>query len=176
MTAGHAAVHMISTWLFAPSNAANAGCMCAPLLPCSNTYRPCDVLLVAAASNGQHISTIPPGLQTASLQLPSQRFIGSTIPAPPHHWQASTSSYQTSSTGGTACYDSGSSIVADKGGGVRLLPRIFTFGIGPYCNHYFLKRLAGMSMLSPDGQHSLCCSTLRELRTGALCYTLLGWS
>jgi hypothetical protein len=24
-----------------------------------------------------------------------------------------------------------------------LAPRIFTFGIGPYCNHYFLKRLAG---------------------------------
>lgn len=28
-------------------------------------------------------------------------------------------------------------------GGKKLAPRIFTFGIGPYCNHYFLKRLAG---------------------------------
>lgn len=25
-----------------------------------------------------------------------------------------------------------------------LAPRIYTFGIGPYCNHYFLKRLAAI--------------------------------
>jgi hypothetical protein len=35
-----------------------------------------------------------------------------------------------------------------------LAPRIFTFGIGPYCNHYFLKRLAGTGLQGRIGFHA----------------------
>jgi hypothetical protein len=67
-----------------------------------------------------------------------------TIPAGPpaaaaaagDAWHSNGSSITQPASGGGCFSSSGSS-------GNALTPRIFTFGIGPFCNHYFLKRLAG---------------------------------
>lgn len=80
-------------------------------------------------------------------------------PMPAQHSQAD-SLQQPSSNGSSALqsndtavptskwHSNGSSIAqpasSASSSGRRLEPRIFTFGIGPYCNHYFLKRLAGV--------------------------------
>lgn len=49
---------------------------------------------------------------------------------------------------GSSIAQPASGFSSDSAGGKRLEPRIFTFGIGPFCNHYFLKRLAGMCALA----------------------------
>jgi len=83
----------------------------------------------------------PEAQQNGHLQQPSSTATSATGQQPSSNWSQGTVPQSSS-------LSDGSSVVPRSAGdasqeGKRLSPRIFTFGIGPYCNHYFLKRLAG---------------------------------
>lgn len=97
----------------------------------------------------------------------------------PHSGPTQDSAYISSSSApASEWHSNGTSIAQPASNSVscdskKLAPRIFTFGIGPYCNHYFLKRLAGAhrGLGASDFQPTWRTSTPRQRHA----WLLLWW-
>lgn len=83
----------------------------------------------------------PEPQQNGHLQQPSSTATSATGQQPSSNWSQGTVPQSSSLSDGSSVVPRSADSATQEG--KRLSPRIFTFGIGPYCNHYFLKRLAG---------------------------------
>jgi hypothetical protein len=103
------------------------------------------VLCIAAVDAGQLVGV---GLDQVHLSTQSQRDplaqpSSNASSAYKSNGTVPTSSSDWMSTGSSMAQPASGFSSASRSNSTKLAPRIFTFGIGPYCNHYFLKRLAG---------------------------------
>lgn len=130
---------------------------------------PCVLLLLAAVVDAGELVGV-------GMDKPAPLPMKHSGPDPlqqPHSGPTQDSAYMSSSAASSApaseWHSNGTSIAQPASNGFssdskKLSPRIFTFGIGPYCNHYFLKRLAGAYTAAVGHPQTTWRTTTRQLR------------
>ena len=132
------------------------------LLPCSSTTcSACVVSAVAAVTTPAVVDAgqlVGLGMDTPAPLAQKHSQLSDSAMGQPNSGTTQDSAYISTGAAPASEWHSNGSSIAQPLSAISnpkklLTPRIFTFGIGPYCNHYFLKRLAGMGLQQRKGRN-----------------------